>query len=115
MSNMLQNKVAIVTGAGRAVALAYAAEAGLAHTAALAYSARGIRVNTAGPAFIKTLLLDNLPPQMFDAPAALHPIGCLGQPEEVAEVAELMLWLSPDKASFVSGAYYPIDGGYLSQ
>ncbi len=43
---------------------------------------------------------------------ALHPIGRLGQPEEVAELA---LWLSSDKASFVTGSYYPVDGGYLAQ
>jgi NAD(P)-dependent dehydrogenase (short-subunit alcohol dehydrogenase family) len=42
----------------------------------------------------------------------LHPIGRLGQPEEVAELA---LWLSSDKASFVTGSYYPVDGGYLAQ
>ena len=44
--------------------------------------------------------------------AALHPIGRLGKPEEVAE---LVLWLSSAKASFVTGAYYTIDGGYLAQ
>ena len=41
-----------------------------------------------------------------------HPIGRLGQPEEVAE---LVAWLSSAKASFVTGAYYPVDGGYLSR
>jgi NAD(P)-dependent dehydrogenase (short-subunit alcohol dehydrogenase family) len=86
--------------------------AGLARTAALEYSARGIRVNTVGPAFINTPLLDVLPRDTFDALAAQHPIGRIGRPEEVAE---LVLWLSSDKASFVSGSYYAIDGGYLSQ
>ena len=43
---------------------------------------------------------------------ALHPIGRLGEP---AEVAELVTWLSSDRASFVTGAYYAIDGGYLAQ
>ena len=44
--------------------------------------------------------------------AGLHPIGRLGTSEEVAELA---LWLNSDKASFVTGAYYNIDGGYLAQ
>ena len=43
---------------------------------------------------------------------ALHPIGRLGRPEEVAE---LVIWLSSKRASFVTGAYYPIDGGYLAR
>ena len=43
---------------------------------------------------------------------ALHPIGRLGTAEEVAE---LILWLASPKASFVTGAYYNVDGGYLAQ
>jgi NAD(P)-dependent dehydrogenase (short-subunit alcohol dehydrogenase family) len=85
---------------------------GLTRTAALEYATQGIRVNAVGPAFIKTPLLDNLPPENLQALVGLHPIGRLGQPEEVAE---LVLWLSSGKASFATGSYYPIDGGYLSQ
>ncbi|WP_281753746.1 SDR family oxidoreductase [Neptunitalea chrysea] len=48
----------------------------------------------------------------MDRLTALHPIGRLGEPEEVAE---LFLWLASDKASFVTGAYYPVDGGYLAK
>lgn len=48
---------------------------------------------------------------MSKALTSLHPVGRLGEP---AEVAELTLWLSSDKASFVTGSYYAIDGGYLS-
>ena len=43
---------------------------------------------------------------------AAHPIGRLGQP---GEIAELVIWLSSDKASFVTGNYYAADGGYLAQ
>ena len=43
---------------------------------------------------------------------AMHPIGRLGKSEEVAE---LILWLGSEKSSFVTGSYYPIDGGYLAK
>ncbi|HVK93966.1 MAG TPA: glucose 1-dehydrogenase [Noviherbaspirillum sp.] len=85
---------------------------GLTKTAGLEYATRGIRVNAVGPAFIKTPLLDKLPPEQLAALTSLHPAGRLGEP---SEVAELVLWLSSDKASFVTGAYYPVDGGYLAQ
>ncbi|MGB8981471.1 MAG: SDR family oxidoreductase, partial [Anaerolineales bacterium] len=50
--------------------------------------------------------------QVHDHLISLHPIGRLGESEEVAE---LVIWLSSDKASYVMGAYYPIDGGYLAR
>lgn len=85
---------------------------GLTKSAALEYSSQGIRVNSVGPAFIKTPLLESLEQELLDQLVALHPVGRLGKPEEVAE---LFLWLASDKASFASGSYYPIDGGYLAQ
>jgi NAD(P)-dependent dehydrogenase (short-subunit alcohol dehydrogenase family) len=86
---------------------------GLTRNAALEYAADKIRVNAVGPGFIRTPLLDkNLDPEALKAIAGLHPLGRLGEP---AEVAELVLWLSSDKASFVTGSYYAIDGGYLAQ
>ena len=51
-------------------------------------------------------------PAALDALVALHPIGRLGQPEEVAA---LVAWLSGPQASFATGAYYPIDGGFLAR
>jgi len=65
-----------------------------------------------GPAFIDTPLLKNLDQEMLDGLATLHPIGRIGTP---LEVAELVAFLSSDAASFATGAYYPIDGGYLAQ
>jgi NAD(P)-dependent dehydrogenase (short-subunit alcohol dehydrogenase family) len=85
---------------------------GLTRTAALEYAARGIRINAVGPAFIDTPLLANLPAEARAGLVALHPIARLGK---ASEVAELVLWLSSDKASFVTSSYYPIDGGYLAQ
>lgn len=86
---------------------------GLTRNAALEYAAKGIRVNAVGPAFIKTPLIENaMDTNALRALVDLHPIGRLG---EAAEVAELVLWLCSSKASFVTGSYYAIDGGYLAQ
>jgi NAD(P)-dependent dehydrogenase (short-subunit alcohol dehydrogenase family) len=85
---------------------------GLTKTAALEYAAQGVRVNAVGPGYIDPPLLDSLAPEARQALVALHPIGRLGRAEEVAD---LVAWLSSDRASFVTGAYYAVDGGYLAQ
>jgi NAD(P)-dependent dehydrogenase (short-subunit alcohol dehydrogenase family) len=85
---------------------------GLTKTAAQEYAAHGIRVNAVGPAYIDTPLLGAFSAETKQKLAALHPIGRLGRAEEVAE---LVIWLSSEKASFVTGAYYPVDGGYLAR
>ena len=85
---------------------------GLTKAASLEYAAQGIRINAVGPGYIDTPLLAALPDEAHQQLVGLHPIGRLGKSEEVAE---LVLWLSSDKASFVTGSYYPIDGGYLAQ
>lgn len=87
---------------------------GLTKSVALDYANRGIRVNAVGPGFIETPLIA---PQLQDPEKrmhiqAQHPVGRLGQP---AEVAELVLWLSSDKASFVTGSFYPVDGGHIAR
>jgi NAD(P)-dependent dehydrogenase (short-subunit alcohol dehydrogenase family) len=84
---------------------------GVTQNAAIEYARRGIRVNAIGPAFINTPLLSILSDQMRIAITELHPMGRMG---EAREVAELAIWLSSNKASFVTGSYYAIDGGYLS-
>ncbi len=85
---------------------------GLTETAACEYATQGIRINAVGPGFIKTPLLDkNLNEEQLKGIAAMHPMLRLGTAEEVAE---LVLWLASDKASFVTGAYYNVDGGYLA-
>ena len=85
---------------------------GLTQTAALEYSAQNIRINAVGPGFIDTPLLNALNAEMKQQLVALHPIGRLGKSEEVGE---LILWLSSDRSSFVTGSYYPVDGGYLAR
>lgn len=86
---------------------------GLTKTAALDYADKQIRVNSVGPGYINTpLLTDTLDDDTIKALAGLHPIGRLGTSEEVAE---LVLWLSSSKSSFVTGSYYTVDGGYTAQ
>jgi len=85
---------------------------GLTETAACEYATQGIRVNAVGPGFIKTPLLDkNLTAEQLTGIAAMHPMQRLGTAQEVAE---LVLWLASDKASFVTGSYYNVDGGFLA-
>lgn len=113
---VIVNMASILGSVGFRTAAAYVAAkhgvVGLTQTAALEYAPQNIRINAVGPAFIDTPLLSQMDAAQKQALVGLHPIGRLGRPEEVAE---LVLWLSSDKASFVTGSYYPVDGGYLAQ
>lgn len=85
---------------------------GLTKAAALEYATRGIRVNSVGPGYIDTPLLQTMSDEARAPLIAQHPIGRLGESDEVAE---LVVWLSSDKASFVTASYYAVDGGLLAQ
>lgn len=86
---------------------------GLTKATALEYATSNIRVNSIGPGYIVTPMLTNaLDEATLKVIAGLHPIGRLGKSEEVAELA---LFLGSDKASFITGSYYNVDGGYLAQ
>ncbi|MGJ8590408.1 MAG: SDR family oxidoreductase [Yoonia sp.] len=92
---------------------------GLTKNAALEYGKNGIRVNSVCPGGIDTRMLDSLAEQSTGGAQSshemmdpLHPIGRIGTPEEVAE---LIVWLCSPRASFVTGANIPVDGGYVAQ
>jgi NAD(P)-dependent dehydrogenase (short-subunit alcohol dehydrogenase family) len=89
---------------------------GLTKSAALAYAQQGIRVNAVCPGYVRTPLLDAVfaarGPEYEAAAAAMQPVGRLGTPEEVAE---LVVWLCSDAASFMTGAALPVDGGYVAR
>ena len=88
---------------------------GLTKCTALEYSAQGIRVNSVNPGVIDTSMVDRLADSLEmtkDDLSALHPIGRTGQ---VDEVANAVLWLCSDKASFVTGTDLCVDGGFTAQ
>jgi len=88
---------------------------GLTKTAALEYAKQGIRVNAVCPGVIETPMVQRLTdrhPSAAEAMVAGHPIGRVGKPEEVAEA---VIWLCSEAASFVTGLAMSVDGGYVAQ
>lgn len=87
--------------------------AGMTKAAALSYSSQGLRVNSVHPGYIKTPLLSaNLDEDAMAGLVTLHPIGRLGEANEVAEV---VCFLLSDKSSFVTGSTYVVDGAYTAR
>ncbi len=84
---------------------------GLTKSAALEYAEQGVRVNAIGPGFIDTPLLSEHNGDAYEQIATAHPIGRLGTPDEIAQA---VLFVLCPGASFLTGAYVPVDGGYLS-
>jgi NAD(P)-dependent dehydrogenase (short-subunit alcohol dehydrogenase family) len=89
---------------------------GLTKTAALEYAQEGIRVNCICPGYIRTPMVTAVLQQagaaLEEQMVAREPVGRMGHPEEVAEA---VVWLCSDAASFVTGHTMTVDGGYVAQ
>lgn len=84
----------------------------LTQTLAIDYAAKGIRVNAVSPGYIDTPFLSKVPKDVLEEIIKLHPIGRLGRAKEVADA---VLFLASDKATFINGVSLLVDGGYVAQ
>lgn len=108
--------VAGLVGAPKMAAYAASKHAviGLTKSAAVEYGRKKIRVNAVCPGVIRTVMFDRAvqaDPKVGASAAQLHPVGRIGEAEEVAAA---VLWLSSDAASFVTGHAHTVDGGLTS-
>lgn len=111
------NVASILGSVGFAGSVAYVSAkhgvVGMTKNAALEYAGQGVRVNAVGPGFIHTPLVDNaLDKPTQDFLNGKHALGRMGTSEEVAA---LIVFLLSDRASFITGSYHLVDGGYTAQ
>ena len=117
-SGVIVNNSSVLGLVGMAGAAAYTTSKhgiiGLTKTAALEYAPLGIRICAVSPGFIHTPMIDRFTGGSEEAIApliALEPIGRLGTPEEVANA---VVWLCSDAATFVTGTSLVVDGGWIA-
>src|SRR2546422_4814709 len=105
MPGRLDGKVALVTGG----------TSGIGRATALTFAREGAKLIAVCPGYIRTPLIAEAltsHPEMEAQIVARHPIGRMGKPEEIAEA---VVWLCSDAASFVTGHTMTVDGGYVAQ
>lgn len=109
------NVASILGVVGAANSIAYpASKSGIisfTRSQAITYAKHGIRMNTVSPGYVNTPLLSKLPQELLKQKIDLHPIGRFAEPEEIAEA---VLFLCSDKASFIVGTNLMVDGGYTA-
>jgi NAD(P)-dependent dehydrogenase (short-subunit alcohol dehydrogenase family) len=119
---VILNMASIASSVGISDRFAYSMSKGavltMTYSVAKDYLDQGIRCNSISPARIHTPFVDgfikkNYPgkeDEMFEKLSKSQPIGRMGKPEEVANLA---VYLCSDEASFITGTDFPIDGGYI--
>jgi NAD(P)-dependent dehydrogenase (short-subunit alcohol dehydrogenase family) len=114
-SGAIVNTASIAGLIGLPTASAYVAAkhgvSGLTKTAAIEYAQSGLRVNAVCPGYIETNMTRETMQRRGEQILAQVPFKRMGRPEEIAE---MVVWLCSDRASFVSGALYNVDGGYMA-
>lgn len=85
---------------------------GLTKAGALEYAKQGVRINAVCPGGIETPMMASLAADEQDRITSMHPIGRLAKPEEIADV---VVWLCSDRASYLCGSIVMVDGGYTIQ
>lgn len=116
-AGVIVNMASILGAVGFADSPAYVAAkhgvVGLTKSAALEYATQGIRINSVGPGFIKTpLIKENMDEDTQAAISELHAMKRMGESQEIAD---LVAFLCSEQASFMTGGYYLVDGGYTAQ
>lgn len=113
------NNASVAALVGFAGLPAYCASKGgviqLTRTAALEYADKGIRINAVCPGVVRTQMIDRITGGDPEAEArfvALQPVGRMGTPEEIANA---VVWLCSDQASFVTGHPMVVDGGLVAR
>ena len=101
-------------GGGIAYVASKHAVVGMTRQYAISYAERGVRVNAVAPGYIETPMTIGIRGDMQVQAAfeALHPMNRLGRAEEIADAA---VFLSSDRASFITGVTLPVDGGYSAR
>jgi NAD(P)-dependent dehydrogenase (short-subunit alcohol dehydrogenase family) len=110
--NMASVMGAVAVECGSAYVTAKHGVIGLTKATALDHATDNIRVNAVGPGYVDTPMLADRTDEQRAEIAARHPLNRIATPEDIAA---MVLFLASPAAAFVTGAYYPVDGGYLAR